>query len=109
MNKTLLFLLWVMMIPLGVLKAQTLPVISTEADTVWYYIKFKNAGAVLQDMGEGANLMTQTATAGSKAQLWKVTGTANAYVITSQNGRSISFSSSALVSQPMHLNLLLLS
>lgn len=95
MKKTLLFLLWAILFPFGVLKAQTLPVISTETDTVWYYIKFKNGGAVLQDMGEGAILMTQVARAGNKAQLWKVTGTANAYVITSQYGRSISYSSSA--------------
>lgn len=95
MKKTLLFLLWAILFPFGVLKAQTLPVISTETDTVWYYVKFKNGGAVLQDMGEGAILMTQSAAAGNKAQLWKVTGSTNAYVITSQNGRSISYSSSA--------------
>lgn len=95
MKKTLFFLLWAILFSFEGLKAQTMPVISTETDTVWYYIKFKNGGAVLQDMGDGAILMTQKATAGNKAQLWMVTGSANAYVITSQNGRSITFSSTA--------------
>lgn len=75
--------------------AQTLPELSTENNEVWYYIQFKNGSAVLQDMGENTNVLTKNATKTNNAQLWKITGTANNYVLTSKAGRKLSFSTTA--------------
>jgi hypothetical protein len=91
-TKLLLIVLWALSIPSEFLQAQTLPIISTDEKTVWYYIQFKNSGSVLQDMGDNTDLKTQDLNVGNTAQHWKVSGTVNAYVITSQEGRSISFS-----------------
>lgn len=58
----------------------------------WYYIQFKNGRGVIQDMGDGANLLTKSPTTNPQ-QLWKVTGTTDNYTITNKgSGRSISFS-----------------
>lgn len=91
-KKLLLIVLWALSIPSEFLQAQTLPIISTDEKTVWYYIQFKNSGSVLQDMGDNTDLKTQDLNVGNTAQHWKVTGTIDDYVITSQEGRSISFS-----------------
>lgn len=68
-----------------------MPEISTENNIIWYYIQFKNEGAVLQDMGENENLKTQSPVK-NPSQLWKVTGTKDNYTIESKNGRKISYS-----------------
>jgi len=70
------------------LAAQTLPTFSTGGNEVWYYIQFKNGSAVLQDMGDGTNLMTKALTT-SDSQLWKVVGTQDSCEIVSKNGRHI--------------------
>lgn len=72
--------------------AQTMPVISTEGNETWYYVQFKNGSGVIQDMGDNVNVLTKNGIKGNASQLWKVTGTADSYVITSQNGRRLFFS-----------------
>lgn len=68
--------------------AQTEPVYSTDGNETWYYIQFQNGGAVLEDMGDNAKLLTKAA-AKTDNQLWKVVGTKTSCTITSKNGRSI--------------------
>ncbi|MHB9055409.1 MAG: glycosyl hydrolase family 95 catalytic domain-containing protein [Paludibacteraceae bacterium] len=75
--------------------AQTMPVISTYGNDTWYYIQFKNGNGVMQDMGENVNVLTKNAVKGNTSQLWKVTGTADNYLIVSQNGRRLVFSGTA--------------
>lgn len=69
-----------------------LPVISSEdaSDETWYYIQFRKEHAVLQDMGEGVNLLTKQKVKGQDEQLWKITGTEGNYKIINKSGRSIS-------------------
>ena len=65
--------------------SQTMPVISTEGNEVWYYIQFKNGLGVMQDMGNNPNILTKAAVKDKAEQLWKVTGAADNYVFTSQS------------------------
>jgi alpha-L-fucosidase 2 len=76
--------------------AQTLPTFSTEGNEVWYYIQFKNGGAVLQDMGTTTtpNLITKPASK-SDAQLWKIVGTQSSCEIISKTGAHIYFDTSS--------------
>ncbi len=73
-------------------RAQTAPQISNETSETWYYFQFKNGSGVLQDMGEGANILTKNATKENAGQLWKVTGTTDNYQLVSKNGRKLAFS-----------------
>ncbi|OJX91780.1 MAG: hypothetical protein BGP01_02855 [Paludibacter sp. 47-17] len=75
--------------------AQTMPQISDETSETWYYFQFKNGSGVLQDMGEGANVLTKNAAKNNAGQLWKVTGTTDNYQLVSKNGRKLNFSASA--------------
>ena len=72
---------------------ELMPEISTTSEESWYYIQFQNGKAVLQDMGNGEDLMTQFPRK-IDAQLWKVTGTEDNYIIESKLGNKISFSGS---------------
>ena len=85
--KNLLLFLGVAIFSFG-LAAQTLPTFSAGGNEVWYYIQFKNGSAVLQDMGDGKNVMTK-APVTSDSQLWKVVGTQDSCEIVSKNGRHI--------------------
>lgn len=74
------------------------PTVSTSGNEVWYYIQFERPGGspakqgVIQDMGEGASLLTKQARVDTDSQLWKVTGSPFAYTITNKLGRSLAFS-----------------
>jgi alpha-L-fucosidase 2 len=70
------------------------PIISTTGNDIWYYIKFKTGESVLQDMGNGNNLLTKVALQDTDAQLWKVTGSVDNYMLTSKLGNNINFNSS---------------
>ncbi len=76
-------------------QAQTMPEISSAGSDVWYYIQFKNGQGVIQDMGNNTNVLTKNVAKGNDAQLWKVTGTADNYEITSKTGRKLVYSTSA--------------
>jgi len=75
--------------------SQTMPVISTDGNDVWYYIQFKNGFGVMQDMGNNTKILTKAAVKDKAEQLWKVTGAVDNYVFTSQTGRKINFSTTA--------------
>lgn len=74
--------------------AQKMPTVSTDGNETWYYIQFTTGKAVLQDMGNNANLVTKEAVLNKSEQLWKVTGTVGNYTITNKLGRSIKFAGS---------------
>lgn len=69
------------------------PVISSDNDSneTWYYIQFRNENTVLQDMGDGNNVLTAQKLKDMDEQLWKVTGTANNYKIVNKSGRKLAF------------------
>lgn len=77
---------------IGLSAEPTLPTISSDANETWYYIQFTTKKAVVQDMGNNANLLTKNGIKNKKEQLWKVTGTEGNYTITNQLGRSIKMS-----------------
>lgn len=68
-----------------------MPELSTNNHEVWYYIKFKNGGNVLQDMGIDEDLRIQQADKNVDEQLWKITGTKDNYIISNKSGRVISY------------------
>ncbi len=76
------------------LMAQTLPQVSEDGNETWYYVQFKNGQAVMQDMGNNQNVITKAAVKDKAEQLWKITGIANNYELTSKTGRKLSFASS---------------
>ena len=105
MKNVFSFLCWLLMSSMMSLQAQGLqrPIISPalgnqladENGDVWYYIQFRNGNAVLQDMGNNVNLMTQAKlVTNADNQLWKVTGSVDNYVIVGKSGRSVNFASS---------------
>ena len=69
--------------------AEGLPKVSTEQETTWYMIKFMNGGNALTAATDNANITTSGAT-GSKAQLWKITGSEyDGYVLTNKLGYTL--------------------
>jgi alpha-L-fucosidase 2 len=105
MKKMFLFLCGLFLSSTFILQAQklTYPVISPapgnpladENGDVWYYIQFRNGNAVLQDMGDNINLMTQTKQlTNADNQLWKATGSEDNYILENKSGRKISFANS---------------
>lgn len=74
------------------------PTLSSEDDSneTWYYIQFCNGAAVIEDMGDGQNILTKQKIKGLDSQLWKVveTGIKGEYHIINKSGRKISFNSS---------------
>ncbi len=58
---------------------RVLPEFSTDDKEVWYYVRFKVKGAVLESQGEGAKLMTAELKENNDAQLWKLVGTKTNY------------------------------
>jgi alpha-L-fucosidase 2 len=76
------------------MSAQTLPTFSSEGNETWYYIQFKNGGAVLQDMGDGINLVTRKS-AKTDAQLWKLTGSQTSCEIIGKSGRHIYYNTTS--------------
>ncbi|MFT4800425.1 MAG: hypothetical protein ACI93N_000183 [Flavobacteriaceae bacterium] len=83
------------------------PTISTDGNETWYYIQFaadggENSGstdpyppngefAVIQDLGAEQNTGTRMARIETPGQLWKVSGTADNYAITSQLGNTMRY------------------
>ena len=86
--------LWIISLT-NILMAQTLPEFSNGNSEKWYYLQFCRGGNVVQDMGEGVNIMTKSAIKGSSSQLWKVTGTQDKCEIVSKNGRHIYYNSNS--------------
>jgi hypothetical protein len=56
---------------------------------VSYHIKFRDGNGVLKDMGDGNLLKTSMPIEGDVTQLWKVSGTAGDYTLTSGSGNII--------------------
>ncbi len=69
-------------------------VFSNGSEEIWYVIQFKNGGAALQDMGEGANLKTATANKTFNTQLWKLVGNMDNCEIIDKEGRHIVYNGS---------------
>ena len=76
------------------LQAQTAPTFSTAGHETWYYIRFKNGNAVLQDMGDWTALQTAAIDLTNNNQLWKFVGTTSNCEIISYNGRHIYYNGS---------------
>lgn len=68
-----------------------MPEISTDQKEIWYYIQFKEAGAVIQDMGKDQNVKTKIPQEDANEQLWKIIGTENEYKIIGKSGRYLSY------------------
>ncbi len=74
--------------------AQTvLPVFSSEAEPVWYYIQFKTGGACLSDKGSGSNLQTATK-ANADSQKWQFIGEQKSFYLKSKSGNYVNFANS---------------
>lgn len=69
-----------------------MPEISTGDKEVWYYIKFKKGGNVLQSMGVEENLTIQSPVENKEEQLWKIKKLEGNYYITNKSGGIIEFS-----------------
>ena len=69
------------------------PTFSTEGSEVWYNVQFKQGGAVLQDQGEGAKLVTATLSGLNLNQQWKLVGNAGEFELVSRNGRHVYYDS----------------
>lgn len=67
-----------------------MPTVSTETEEYWYYVKYKEDGSVIQDMGDGENLRARTLDGGLD-QMWKLSGAQPEYGMTSQGSRTIMF------------------
>ena len=73
--------------------AQGFPKISTEDETTWYLIKFKNGGNAFTAKTPGSNITTSGAI-GNAAQLWKITGSKeDGYVFTNKLGYTLNVAS----------------
>ena len=68
--------------------AQGFPTISTDDNTKWYLIKFKNGGNALTARNEGQ--ISTGAVTGEGAQLWKITGNeTDGYTFTNKKGLTL--------------------
>jgi len=66
-----------------------MPAFSNESKETWYHLKFHTGGAVLQDKGEAADLLTATLSLGNEAQLWKLVGNAESFTLVGKSGRRV--------------------
>ncbi|MBP3471913.1 MAG: glycoside hydrolase family 95 protein [Paraprevotella sp.] len=58
----------------------------------WYFIRFKKMGYVVQDMGDGMNLMTKNMARDKDEQLWKFVGSReDGYLIQSKAGHYMQY------------------
>lgn len=91
MKKVLTFLM--LFFGIVAVKGQTLPIFSSESDTVFYYIQFQNGSAYLKDNG-----LNKTAVTASKstlnAQKWALFGTKNNFKLMSKSGRYLNYNGS---------------
>lgn len=67
------------------------PKFSTEGQEHWYYIRFKEGGAVLAAQGDGEELRTQEF-AKTDAQKWKLIGNGAEFRLVSKTGLTVFFS-----------------
>lgn len=70
---------------LSVMAAVT-PQFSNENQEHWYYVVFSHGLAVLGDEGPGQMVKTAVADAASESQQWKLTGTADRFILQSRDG-----------------------
>lgn len=78
--------------PLDFLPANAeLPIFSTQETEKWYFVKFKNGGATLQDMGEDQKLKTSIVDPIDE-QFWKFVGNEQNFELISKAGRHIYYS-----------------
>lgn len=70
--------------------AQTvMPTFSTDEQETWYYIQFRTGGAVLQDKGAGADILTANKVAAEESQTWKLVGNASSFTLVNKSGRKV--------------------
>ncbi len=68
------------------------PESSSESVEHWYFIRFKKMGYVVQDMGDGVNLMTKNMARDKDEQLWKFVGSReDGYLIQSKAGHYMQY------------------
>lgn len=70
-------------------RAGTLPAFSDGNNEHWYYVVFTSGEAVLEDEGSGKDVMTHGIIRGKESQLWKFSGTPEAFTMTSKSGNHI--------------------
>ncbi len=70
-------------------QSPTMPTLSTDTETHWYYIQFSKGEGVVQDMGADAEIKVQQSTPARDAQLWKVTQNGENYIIQSKLGNKL--------------------
>lgn len=75
-----------------------LPRFSTADSETWYFVRFKNGGATLQDGGESANLVTAAADPMDE-QLWKLVGTQSDFELVNKLGRSVKYNGNRFVAE----------
>lgn len=86
-------LLALLLAPLYAL-AQQLPTFSTDDSETWYYVTFTLNGSAFEDNGESQPIYNRTAAGDSDAQLWKLTGNQDSFVMTSKTGRNLYYNKS---------------
>jgi len=91
----LLLTLLLSVLPFAPTRAQGFPTVSTEANTVYYLIRFLNCGNAITATTNGAQISTAAAT-GADSQLWKIEGNATqGYTLTNKAGLTLCATSSA--------------
>jgi len=84
-----IFLL-VAMLALGEnLPAATLPKVSADGNTTWYYIQFASGGSYVTSQGDGTQCLTAGFSMSADAQVWKIEGTEGAYTFTNKLGHKL--------------------
>lgn len=96
MNMKRIYLVLLINLLCGWMRASELPTVSTEGNEVWYLIQFLNGENVVTARGEGEKVVAGAPMA-KDSQLWKVEGSASeGYTFTSKNGMKLYTSTTAL-------------
>ncbi len=66
--------------------AKDAPQFSTGSEEHWYYMTFGTSGKYIQDKGDGQPLAVTARNEGDEAQLWKLVGSENAFILVSKKG-----------------------
>lgn len=75
--------------------AAELPPMSTDDIDNWLYIQFVTNGTVIEDIGLNAELRNREVMENNDGQLWKLTGTHDACIVTSRTGRYMRYDASS--------------
>lgn len=87
-------LLALLLAPLYAL-GQQLPTFSTENAETWYYVVFKTNSSAFEDCGAAQPILNNAAAENSDAQLWKLTGNEDSFVLSSKAGRKLYYDKDA--------------